>query len=218
MRHAALLVIVVSILTGAATVRADAVLFDFEEFEASSERFIHPGTYNVLECHVGLLSVIISRTDGDSFDVVEVTQPAFDASWGGRALDPWYGYEDATDGWFIATFSIPVTYVRLQMTDFGQDSDTAYIKAYSSVFGLGDFVGEASAFWGTASAPQYVTVEFEASDGDSFMSIMFRGYSSVLSNSMYVDNLTVEPIFIPEPAAASVLGVGLVVLASRRRK
>jgi len=33
-----------------------------------------------------------------------------------------------------------------------------------------------------------------------------------------VDNIAVESIIIPEPASASVLGVGLCLLAVRRRK
>lgn len=217
-RLAALCMGMAIVLTGSPPARADLVVFDFEECAATSERFVHPGGHEFLECSVGMITMFVTRSDLEPFDVIEVTQPAFAPQWGTRALDPWFGWETPTDNWFIASFSLPLTYVRLQFTDFGQDSDTACLMAYSSLFGLGDFIGDATAPWGTASSPGFVTLEYNAPADESFMSVMFRGYSTVLSNSMYVDNIAVESIIIPEPASASVLGVGLCLLAVRRRK
>ncbi len=217
-RLAALCLGLAIVLAGSRPARADLVTFGFEQCVATSERFVHPGGYESLECSAGMITMIITRSDGAPFDVIEVTQPTFPHQWGTRALDPWFGWKTPTDNWFIASFSLPVSYVQLQFTDFGQDSDTVYLRAYSSLFGLGDFIGGATAPWGTASSPSFVTLEYTAPTDESFMSVMFRGYSPVLSNSMYVDNIAVQTIAIPEPASSSALSIGLGLMAARRRR
>ncbi len=217
MRHLKLLVGLLVITLGVSPAAADLLLFDFEEFDSTSERFVHPGALSVLISTQQDVTLVITRTGNENFDVVECPQPDFNALWGGRAIDPWYGWDQQpVPDWFVATFSTPMVYVELQMTDFGQDDDTAFMEVYEGPNGAGPLLAAVDQHWGTASSPDFASISYAADPGQSFQSILFRGYSTLLANSMYVDNLAVVPV--PEPATAALVGLGAIGLFLRRRK
>ena len=223
MTHLKVLVGLLAITVVASPAAADLLLFDFEEFTATSQRIptqVHPGALTMLASTRAGVTAVITRTGGEAFDVVECTQPDFPVLWGGRAIDPWY--EPDTFDWFVATFSAPLVYAELQMTDFGGDDDTAFMEVYEGPDGTGPLLATVDQYWGMASSPDFAALSYTAEPGQEFQSIKFRGYGVRASdakhfpNSMYVDNLGV--IAMPEPATAALLGLGVITLFFRRRR
>jgi len=177
---------------GASPTAIDPLLFNFEEFDATSQRNPtqdHPGDLTTLQSTKDDVTLTITRTGGQRFDVVQCTQPDFPDQWGGRAIDP--GYAPDESDWFVASFSTPLVYVELQLTDFAEDEDTVFMEVYEGPNGTGSLLATVQEHWGAAESPAFASVGYTADPGQTFQSILFRGYSTSWANSMYADNLAV---------------------------
>jgi len=222
MKFLTLLAALTTLTLAATPAVAELLLYDFEEFDATSHRNptqSHPGTLTTLASTRGFVTMTITRTGGEGFDLLRCDQGDFPEQWGTRALDPFHMY--SADDWFLANFSMPIFYASLQLTDFGRDDDTAYMEIYEDPDGAGAMVAAVDEHWGTAATPDFVTLAYQSEQ--AFMSIKFRGYGLLVSegkhfpNGMYIDNLTVSTTIIPEPATAALMGLGLAAMVMKKR-
>jgi hypothetical protein len=186
-------------------------VFDFETEPGTSG-----GALTSLTMTKDGISLRIVRDSGATFDVFDSSSlPGFfPMSWGTKHLDPFAN--PATNDWFVGTFSIPLTYVELEMTDFAQDEDTAAMQVYSGPNATGSLLATKSVYWGFNSSPDWVGLGYYAEGNDTIQSIRFRGGSTDFPNSMYVDNIGVVPV--PEPATLLAICAGLAALSARRRR
>lgn len=104
------------------------------------------------------------------------------------------------------------TSVSVDLGDFDQDPDTLFLEIFDSSnasIGFTDLLIDAS-FEGmktlSLSAPDIAYAVFGATD------------PATLGSSVFADNFTFEPASIPEPATLSLLGLGAVGMAMRRRR
>ena len=189
--------------------------FGFEEFPGTNG---DPGVYTTISSTVGGLTLTITRSQGQKFDVQDTTATlGWPPTWGNRCLSPFFKGTD--DDYFIGNFSAPLTSVSLEMTDFGMDSDTCVLNAYSGLNGSGTLLGTDSKVWGTDSSPNFLTLNV-AGSSPPIQSITFVGGSTIGPNSMYVDNIIgsgASPT-VPEPMTLSLLGIGAAALLRRRSR
>jgi hypothetical protein len=200
---------------------AVAQVFDFESAVAtfvSPPDASRPGAYTALVMSSGGVTVTITRSSGAAFDIVENSgfQAGLPASWGLHSLDPFFDF--TTNDFFIADFSVPVRLAAIQLGDYGGDTDTAFMGAWSGAGGTGallDSDGEVydSAFTDIGSMTVATGGAF------SINSITFGGgLAGSFPNSLFWDNLEVHASTVPEPASMVLLGAGLPVVGLLMRR
>jgi hypothetical protein len=169
-----------------------------------------------------------------NFDVRSFT-PA-PSGWGSRSLDPTYNVasnpnDDNT--WWLATFSQPVDFVSIEMTDFSPYVDTLSIRAFTGINASGiELEEQGTACFGTVAecpgrpagstgdTPDFAIVSLALEEG-SFRSILFRASDRLNANGNLVDNINATPTGeIPEPAAFVLTGfsIGAAALSAALRK
>jgi hypothetical protein len=195
------------------------IVFGFEDQTATSgfNPTSHPGSYTSLTETVSGLTLTLTRqgvTTVGRFDIFDTTTSpsSFPSVWGTRTLDPFF---DTSNTSFVANFSSPISSFKLSYGDFGGDSDTASIMAFSGPNGTGTLLASNTDVYGTQSLPdQFDTFGVTA---QGIRSVVFIGGSPSFPNSVYYDNLTVtqSPTTIPEPASLTLLGLGVAGLALR---
>lgn len=208
--------LIVSALMAACLATAQAYsLFDFEEFTSTNET----GGYTSVSSTKGGLTLDIYRSSGTAFDITDTTfggtSNPFPLTWDAKCLDPFFA--PTTNDYFVGNFSSAVSAVELEMTDFAQDSDMMEMFVFSGSDGSGTLLATVTHFWDMDSSPNWAGLGWNGvANGESAMSIVFRGGSEEFPNSMFVDNIAATPV--PEPATLLALGLGAVVLLRRRAK
>jgi hypothetical protein len=183
-----------------------AIVFDFEEFSPTSG-----GTLTTLSSTQSGITMTVTRSGGAGFDIANLPTGMFPVSWDTRALDP---FANGSNDFFVANFSTAITGVDVEMTDFGADSDVMVLEAYSGANGTGSLLGTSTFTWGLNSSPNYAAVSISSTS--PILSIRFRGGSTQGANSMYVDNIAIQPV--PEPATLAALAAGVGLVLRRRRR
>ncbi len=198
------------------------VVFDFEDQPNTG---FDNGALTSLTLDGDVLQLTITRPgDPNQFDVYDVTEienPTFPASWGVRSLSPWFSNDGTA---FVGTFDRPVMSVALDMGDFGGDPDDLLLQAFDGVDATGTLLTEASfqlpeAFGSADFTEARLSVDAGA---PLIQSIRFIGGTESwetplgtfeVPNSVYYDNIAVV---IPEPSTALLLSLGLLALGARR--
>lgn len=201
--------------------QAAAISFDFEGEPVDTSQ---DGSLTSLTMTVSGLTVVITRSSGASFDVLDATAggfpDAYPATWGDQALSP-VANNDLED-FFIATFSQSVFSFSLEAGDFGRDPDDIFLEAFSGIDATGISRGTDSTTWtgdfglntgDPTDPPAVLSVNSEL----GFRSVIFYGRADNpdFLFSVYFDNMMAT---VPEPSTGLLVGLGLVGLAVGRRR
>jgi hypothetical protein len=195
-------------------------IFDFESSAATSNFSGSTGGYTVLNQTNAGLTLSITRSTGNKFDVFDNPTMGggfhFPLTWGNRSLSPFFA--SAANDMFVGNFSSKINAVELEGLDFSPDSDTLTMEVWSGLNGTGTLITTVSNFWGLQTGPSYAAVGWNANgSGATALSIRFRGGSTAAPQSMFIDNIAAQQA-VPEPATMAALGIGVAALLRRRRK
>lgn len=211
MKRLVLSIAAIVLMSGVTPAVAATVTFDFEELAVGT------GLTSITMTKSGI-TVDIYREGGATFGITNLISAAtFPASWGQRTLDPFVGGTGNTA--FIANISPGVQGVSLEMGDFGADTDTLLLQAYSGLNATGTLLGTATGVLpGGGISFSFLNL---STSGADIRSIRFIGGSPNFPNSVYYDNLqlTSTDMVIPEPTSLTLLGLGAIgLLGCARRK
>jgi len=189
-----------------------AIIFDFELQNATSGN----GALTSLTMTQDGLTVSLSRQYSKAFDIVDVSNKAsdgFPVSWGHRTLSPFY-YTPL--GAFVGNLSSAASSIQVEMGDFQpSDHDVLSLMGYSGPDGTGTLVASTTVSQAAGDGFIYMTVTAAATAMQSFVMI---GGDSDYPNSVYYDNIRVEPAqSVPEAGTLALLGIALPGLLTRRR-
>lgn len=182
---------------------ASAQLFDFESASATyadPPGGARPGALTSLSLTNGGLTLTFTRPSS-AFDIVDNTggQAGKPAGWGVHSLDPFFAETSATP--FVLDFSSPVSFVSFEYGDYGQDSDTGSVQAFSGPGGTGALLDSASDAYGLSTFPTVGTLSVS---GAGIQSIVFIGGAAGFPHSVFYDNFLVRgSAAVPEPGAAA---------------
>lgn len=195
---------------------AQAQVFTFEGQAATANAASQPGALTVLTETQGGLTLTLTREAQGRFDVFDTNAfpGSFPGSFGQRSLSPFF--QETLNTAFIGNFSSALTSVSIEFGDFGGDSDTFTLEAYSGLNGSGALLASTTVPYGTATFPGSVGTGGVTSV-TGIQSIRFiGGAAGTFPNSVYYDNITVrqqeEPSAAPETATLALVGMGLLPL------
>ena len=198
---------------------AAQILFDFE---GSAGTPFESGALTSLPLNQSGLTLTLSRENATRFDITNTNGFGFASSFGTRTLDPFFNSSAAA---FLGNLSQMIDSVSIDMGDFGQDTDTLLLQAFSGMNATGTLLATATA----TLIPSVNTFSFLnlSVSATGINSIRFIGGSSAGPNSVFYDNILVNAPGIqavPEPATfamaslAGFLGIGASLLRCRRRQ
>jgi hypothetical protein len=187
------------------------IVFDFEDVLGPGPLVPNPTEVPGVAQMVGGLVVDIVRSSGSDLEVWDLDVFGGPPTWGFRSIGPFN--DPLTDDFFVATFSAPISSATIEYGDFGADTDsTIILEAYSGPGGSGALVASSASAWDddffVGDPPGSISVA-----GASILSLLFKGGSAAFPQSLFWDNLAVEPAVavIPEPGTLGLLiGFGVV--------
>lgn len=203
--------------------RASATSITFD-FESSSPTYVtppqggtRPGALTSLVLTSGGEIMTITRQNGTAFDLVSNTgnQAGKPAGWGVVSLDPFFDPRDS--GW-IFNFSQAISGFTVQFGDYGQDSDSEALSAWSGAGGTGSLVDSVVNNYGVSAFPTFATPGLS---GAGILSFTINGTSNTtgFNNSVFLDNVVVTtPATVPEPSSMVLLSTGIAAMVSRYRR
>jgi hypothetical protein len=188
-----------------------AQLFDFE---SQSGTEVPSGALTSLSMTDAGLTMVITRQGGTAFDIVENinSQSGKPASWGRMSLTP---FINSNGGAFILDFSTGIDFFTVEAGDYGADSDTISIEAWSGLGGTGTLIATAAPTYGAAAFPTIATGG--GTIPGTALSIVLKGGSPGFEDSLFWDNIQATAA-VPEPASFAILGIGALALLRRKRK
>lgn len=203
---------------------ATTVMFDFEDVPlAQVSNAENAGLLSSLSMTKGGLTAQLSRTSGASFDVFNIDQNfgpsfVFPPQWGTRSLSPFANF--AISDAFVVNFSGgTVSAVDIEYGDFGGDSGDVRFQAWDGPNGTGNLLSNLTqSYNGNLTNGDVGTFNASAA---GIASITFWGEVGSFPMSLYWDNMRVEferAVVIPLPTGAGLAGLGLMVVAIRRRR
>lgn len=197
---------------------AGAVNFDFEDQTATATSFApgvpRPGALTSLTMTKEAITATITRVGNKRFDIMDATAAGlpYGGGRGDNALDSFY---DGSVGAFIINFSVPLTAVSMDLGDYQpSDPDLLVLNAFSGLDGTGSLLGAASDSLPDFSGSGWLFRTLSLTGLSGAQSIVVNGGVDSYPNSVFYDNLVVEPV--PEPTAIAALVLSLPWLAARR--
>ena len=202
---------VCAVLVGVAapSSHAQTVVFNFESTPA--------GLTTPLVVSQAGLTLTVHRAASLPVEVVDHGPGVLFSSWGRRAVGP-PAFATTADP-FVLNLSAPAQALSLQAGDFGIDSDTMTLRAWSGPDGTGALLDTQSFVYGSGmSMPASVaTLSVFALPGQGVGSVTFTSVDSFSGDfSVLFDNVAVTPV--PAPGALLVLSAGAMCGAARRRR
>lgn len=148
-------------------------------------------------------SVTVSRTSGTALAISDISSLGPPPGWGSRTLLP--AINQTLDDGFLFDFSLPAQRVSIETTDYFGDSDLVSLTAYDGPGGTGAIVDAIMIDWGDQGPPAVAVL---TTSSPSIRSVVARGGSMAYPASMYLDNLTIEPVPGPVPLVGAGVTVG----------
>lgn len=157
----------------------------------------------------GGITLTVTRQSNGVFDVSDINSflgPS-KASWGFRTLSP---FTDTSAKAYIFSLSAAVSSFSVELGDFGQDSDTWSLTAFSGPGGTGTNLGNVNGSWGTQDL-SITAAQVASISAAGIVSVVAIGGSTSFPMSLYWDNVSVNTAAagIPEPGTMVLLGGGL---------
>jgi hypothetical protein len=198
---------------GADVAAADTITYDFEAETATA--FPSTEALTSLSITVSGVTMTITRSSGEGFDVWSTASDPWPASWDSKHLGA-FESPYPTDV-YVIEFSQDVYGLTLEFGDFGSDSDTPVsAKLFSGTGGGGLEVDSASGVWAASDTfPSFGTLMLTG----QFRSATFTSGGS-FPNTLFWDNFTINTVNpVPEPATIALIGIALGggAIARRRR-
>lgn len=200
----------------ALTVGARAQIFDFEGETATMSNYTPTGDYTSLTLSDVFSDLTLTRENGANFDITDnstfsssgFTMPS---AWGNNSLSP---FSSSAGNPFLGVFSTAVTSVGVDFGDFGSDFDVLLLEALDE---FDQVISSSSVDYDqTRSVGGDDFETLTVSSATPFTKIRFGGGSVNFPQSVYIDNITYEPV--PEPATLLILGGAVGALAVKRRR
>lgn len=196
-------------------VASAAIVFDFEDETATfNPPPSRPGDLASLTMTESGLTATITREQNARFDIVQnASNPASQvkpAVFGRNSLDPFW---DTGNTAFLVNFSSPILGAQVDMGDYGGDTDTLVLRAYSGLGATGTLLDSSSLILPAPGPNENFSFStLSVSSSSSINSLWMIGGSSNFPNSVFYDNLTVN--VVPEPSSLALAGLGLLVLGT----
>lgn len=194
---------------------ASAAFFGFESEAATVlPDGTRVGAHTELMLSDSGITLTITRVGGGAFDIFDNDTFLPDrppASWQTRSLDSFFD-DTGEDGiGFIFAFSEVVEDFSIEFGDFGGDADDI------AVYGYSDLAQTDEVDFGAGGLPSNSSFDFTASSVSitgQIRSVLFIGGSEDFPNSVFIDNISTDPV--PAPATGALLALGLVGIRRRR--
>ncbi|MCA9135694.1 MAG: PEP-CTERM sorting domain-containing protein [Planctomycetales bacterium] len=186
---------------------ATTVVFDFESIEVLD----NPGSTlfdTPLVLNSGGIEMAISHESNLQFAVNSRNNATWVNRYDFNALSAFNGATGTSQldpGAFILDFNRPIDSISVDMGDFGQESDTLVLQAFSGSSGTGTLLGEDTGFIPTINGFVFENLSVAQS---GIRSVRMIGGSEFIPNSVFYDNITVTTA-IPEPSSTVLLVLGL---------
>jgi hypothetical protein len=193
--------ILTTLFLASAFLPATTILYNFEDQPDTAGN----GALTSITELSGGVTMTVTMQNNDHFDIQNVGV----ATWGSSTLSPFAS--DDTNA-FVFTFSAPISSFSIQLGDFGGDSDSEVLNAYSGVNGTGSLLATGTGNWGTQNLSSNPP-QTDSLAAAGILSVTVIGGSASFPNSLYYDNVMVNVNAAPEPGSIFLMLAGIGALA-----